>query len=127
MVRIGLIFLGGGVGSVLRYLVQGWIHKLSGATFPLGTMVVNISVCLVIGFLGGLFFGPRPINEDYRFAILTGILGGYTTFSAFGWETMRLTEDGEFLFAAVNVLVSVAAGLLAVWLGKAVAQMIYGA
>ena len=86
MYRITLIFAGGGAGSVLRYLVQGWVQRLSGASFPLGTVIVNISGCLVIGLLAGMFFGPRPINEDYRFAILTGILGGYTTFSSFGWE-----------------------------------------
>ena len=126
MYRIALIFAGGGGGSVLRYLMQGWVQRLSGSSFPLGTLIVNISGCFVIGFLGGMFFGPRPINEDYRFAILTGILGGYTTFSSFGWETMKLSDDREFLYAGLNVSLSIAIGLVAVWLGKQLVQAIYG-
>ena len=93
MYRILLIFTGGGSGSVLRYLVEGWLQRLWGTSFPFGTIVVNLSGCLIIGLLGGLFFGPRPINVDYRFAILTGVLGGYTTFSTFAWETLQLGND----------------------------------
>lgn len=126
MYRIFLIFAGGGAGSVLRYLVQGWTQRLWGASFPLGTVIVNLTGCFAIGLLGGLFFGPRPIHEDYRFAILTGILGGYTTFSTFAWETMRLSDDHEFLYASLNVVASVAIGLAAVWLGKQLVQIIYG-
>lgn len=125
MFRIVLIFVGGGFGSVLRYLMQGWVQRLAAATFPLGTVIVNLTGCLAIGFLGGLFFGPRPINVDYRFAILVGILGGYTTFSSFAWETMKLSDDREFLYASLNVIVSVAAGLAAVWLGKQLVQVLY--
>lgn len=126
MYRVTLIALGGGGGSVLRYFTQGWIQRLSGASFPLGTLIVNVSGCLVIGFLGGLFFGPWPIDEDYRFAILTGVLGGFTTFSSFGWETMKLSDDGEFLYASLNVVLSVVVGLVAVWLGKQLVRAIYG-
>lgn len=123
MDRILLIFLGGGVGSVLRYLVQGWFHR---PTFPLGTLLVNVAGCLLIGFLGGLFFGARPIAENYRFAILTGLLGGFTTFSSFGWETMQLTEDKQYLYAGLNVVLSVTLGLLAVWLGRQSVTLLYG-
>jgi CrcB protein len=126
MHRLVLIFLGGGCGTVLRYLVQGWVQKLAGPVFPLGTMVVNLSGCLVIGLLGSLLLGPRPIAEDYRFAILTGLLGGYTTFSTFGWETLKLTEEGEYLYAGLNVVLSVALGLTGVWLGRQLIHTIYG-
>lgn len=126
MYRVALIAVGGGGGSVLRYLTQGWVQRLSGASFPLGTLIVNVTGCLVIGFLGGLFFGPWPIDEDYRFAILTGVLGGFTTFSSFGWETIKLTDDGEFLYAGLNVALSVFVGLVAVWLGKQLVQAMYG-
>ncbi len=126
MLRILLIFGGGGLGATLRYLVQGWVQRWWGATFPMGTLVVNISGCLVMGFLGGLFFGAWPINEDLRFGILVGILGGYTTFSSFGWDALQLSSDREFLAAAGYVLLSVAIGLVAVWLGKQVSQLIYG-
>lgn len=126
MVRLLLIFLGGGLGSILRYLVQGWTQSWSGVSFPLGTLVVNVSGCLAIGFLAGLFFGPRPIQPDYRFAILTGILGGYTTFSSFAWETLSLAEDREFLYAGLNVGLSVVVGLLAAWLGRQLVLSLYG-
>lgn len=126
MYRLVLIALGGAVGAVLRYLVQGWTQRLISPAFPLGTLVVNISGCLLIGFLGGLFFGPRPIQEDYRFAILVGLLGGYTTFSTFGWETMRLMEDGEFSLALLNVGSSVVVGLAAIWCGQQAVRAIYG-
>jgi len=125
MYRVALIAVGGGGGSVLREFTQGWVQRLSGGSF-LGTLIVNISGCLVIGFLGGLFFGPWPIDEDYRFAILTGVLGGFTTFSSFGWETMKLSDDGEFLYAGLNVALSVFVGLVAGWLGKQLVQAMYG-
>jgi CrcB protein len=125
MYRIILIFAGGGIGSVLRHFIQGWAHR-PGVALPLGTMVVNITGCFLIGLLGGMFFGPRPINDDWRFAILTGILGGYTTFSTFGWETLRLGEDREFLLAGLNVAISVVVGLGAVWLGRQLVHHKYG-
>lgn len=124
--RILLIFLGGGFGSVLRYLVQGWFQPPARASFPLGTVIVNITGCLVIGFLAGLFSGPRLINEDYRIGILVGILGGYTTFSTFALETINLSEHREFLYASLNVVVSVVVGLAAVWLGRQLVQVLYG-
>lgn len=126
MFRILLIFAGGGFGSVLRYLIQGLGQRLIATPFPIGTFIVNVTGCFVIGLLGGLFYGPRPINEDYRFAIMTGILGGYTTFSAFGWESMQLSGDRQFILASVNVVASVLAGLFAVWLGKTIINVAYG-
>jgi CrcB protein len=132
--RIALIFVGGGAGSVLRYLVQGWVQSLllavfGRAVFPLGTMVVNVSGCLVIGLLAGMFFGPRamPINTDLRLAILVGILGGYTTFSSFSLETINLSDSREFLFASLNVILSVAIGLAATWVGKQWGEHLLGA
>lgn len=126
MVRLSLIFLAGGLGSILRYWVQGWTQRITTTAFPVGTLVVNISGCLVIGFLGGLFFGPRPVQEDYRFAIMTGLLGGYTTFSTFGWETMQLANNRAWLLAMLNVMLSLMIGLTAVWAGRQMAQAIYG-
>jgi CrcB protein len=126
MARLLLIFLGGGTGAVLRYLVGGWTQRWTTLPFPLGTLIVNISGCLLIGFLAGLFLGPRPINADWRFAILVGILGGYTTFSTFAWETLQLANDREWLHVGLNVVLSVVGGLLAVWIGRQVVLMIYG-
>ena len=130
MFRIALIALGGGGGSVLRYLVQGWVQaaaqRLGMRPFPLGTLLVNISGCFAIGFLATLFAGPRMIREDYRFAIITGILGGYTTFSSFSWESNQLANEREFLLASVNVGVSVVVGLIATWLGRELVVSLYG-
>jgi len=125
MFRVVLLFVGGGTGTLLRYSMQGWLSRGLMSTFPLGTLVVNVLGCFLIGFLGGMFFGPRPIGDDYRFGILTGILGGFTTFSTFGWETMQLTSDREFLAASANVILSVGVGLAAVWFGKQIVQMLY--
>ncbi len=126
MFRLTLIFLAGGAGSVLRYLIQQGTQRFTssgGMGFPWGTLVVNVSGCLVIGLMGGWFLGSRPVDEDYRFAIMAGLLGGYTTFSAFGWETMQLVDGRAYGAAVVNVVASVGVGLLAVWLGKQLAVM----
>lgn len=86
MTRLALIFLGSGVGSVLRYLLAGSVHRYAKGSFPLGTLAVNLLGCALIGLLAGLFTGPWLIREDYRIAILVGALGGFTTFSIFAFE-----------------------------------------
>jgi CrcB protein len=126
MAKFFLIFLGAGLGGVLRYVVGGGVQALTGESFPSGTLVVNLLGCLAIGFLGAAFAGPVLIREDYRTAILVGVLGGFTTFSTFGRETFSLAADREMLFAALNLLLSNGLGLAAVWLGTRVAQRIYG-
>lgn len=71
-----LIMAGGAVGSLLRYILQGWGQALTSGTFPLGTLGVNVIGCFVIGFLNFLFTGPWPIRADYRIGLLVGVLGG---------------------------------------------------
>lgn len=128
MLKLLLIAVGGAGGSVLRYLLGGWMQRWAGASWPLGTLLVNVSGCLLIGFLGSLFvpLGPIQIREEYKFGILVGILGGYTTFSTFGWETMNLAGGRQFGLAALNIILSVGVGLVAVWAGARVAQAMYG-
>jgi len=127
MLKIFLIALGGGIGSVLRYLVQGWTFKYFSTTFPLGVLVVNVSGCFAIGFFAGAWLtGPVMVREEYRAAILIGVLGGYTTFSTFSWETLRLADANQLLAAAANIILSVALGLVATWGGARMAQAIYG-
>ncbi len=120
--KLLMIALGGGLGSVLRYLVAGWTQALIVGPFPIGTLVVNVSGCLAIGFVNYLFTGPVPIQPEYRIGLTIGLLGGYTTFSTFGWETLALTSDGQGWRALGNVLLSVGMGLLGVWLGCRLAQ-----
>jgi len=126
MFRVLLIFLAGGCGCLLRYGLGGAVQRLTGSTFPTGTLTVNLIGCLLIGFLAALFTGPVLIREDYRVAILVGLLGGFTTFSTYGYETVGLTGDGQLRLAALNLLLSNGLGLAAAWLGARVAVAIYG-
>lgn len=127
MTKLVLIFIGAGVGGVMRYAIGGWVQGASGPTFPLGTLVVNVSGCLAVGFLAGAFTGPVLIREEYRIALLVGLLGGFTTFSTFGKETMALAGDREWALAGLNVVLSVVLGLAGVWAGTRLAEWIYGA
>lgn len=120
MLKIALIALGGGIGSVARYLLAGAAQRFGAATlpftFPLGTFTVNILGCLAIGALAA-WFNIAQIREEYRFALTAGFLGGFTTFSAFGLETFQLAADGQSRLAFANVVLSCALRLCAVWIG----------
>jgi CrcB protein len=122
MNKLLLIFLGSGLGGILRYLISGWAQRFANGSFPLGTLVVNFIGCLLIGFLAAAFAGRFLVREEYRIGLLVGILGGFTTFSAFGLETFRLTNDGQFWLAALNVVLSCALGFAAVWFGYRIAE-----
>ena len=127
MLKWILIAVGGAVGSVLRYAVQGMVgQEIRGQSFPIGTIVVNITGCLLIGLLAGFFDGPRLVREEYRVGLLVGVLGGYTTFSSFGLETFRLASDGQFRLALANMVVSCVVGFVAVWVGYRVAEKWFG-
>ena len=110
--------LGGFVGSAGRYLVGGWVHGLVPMTaFPIGTLVVNVSGCLAIGLLGGLIEVRQLFGPDLRVFLLIGVLGGFTTFSSFAYETLALTRDADFGRALLNVAAQVLLGFGAAWLG----------
>ncbi|MBI4719236.1 MAG: fluoride efflux transporter CrcB [Planctomycetes bacterium] len=117
-----LIGAGGAAGSMLRYALAGLAQRLAGGSFPVGTLLVNVTGCLAIGFLGAALTGPYVIREEYRIALLVGLLGGYTTFSSFGWETLALLNDGQMARATANVLLCNGLGLAAVWLGYRLAE-----
>ena len=126
MLKVLFIAAGGAIGSVLRYYVAGWSQHWAGGSFPLGTMIANVTGCLLIGFLATVLTGPVLIREEYRMGLLVGILGGYTTFSTFSWETNRLAEDSEWLLAGINIVVSLVACLVATWIGSRLALYLYG-
>ena len=127
MTRLILLFVGGGCGSLLRYSMTGWVQRLAvGNAFPLGTFSVNVIGCAMIGFLAPLLTGPVLIREEYRLAILVGLLGGFTTFSSYAWETIALSDDGQWWLAAANIVLSNVCGLGAAWLGARLAVAIHG-
>lgn len=121
-----LVFLASGIGGLLRYAVTGVMQAWWGPTFPIGTMTVNVVGCFIMGFLATTLTGPVMMREEYRIAILVGLLGGFTTFSSFGRETMTLLGDGEWTLAAINVVLSNVLGLAAVWAGAALSVKTYG-
>lgn len=117
MQKLFLLFIGSGLGGVLRYALAGGVQKMANGGFPLGTLAVNVIGCLLIGFLTAALSGRVLLQEEYRIALLVGLLGGFTTFSTFGLETFTLLNDGQTVRALWNIAVSVSAGLAAVWIG----------
>jgi fluoride exporter len=113
---------GGFLGTTARYLLGGLIQRWLPDTFPYATFVINVTGCLVIGFLGVLAQERLSLGADGRVFWMTGVLGGYTTFSTFGYETTLLLRAGSTVGAAVNVIGQVVLGVLAVWLGAAAAR-----
>lgn len=120
------VALGGALGSVLRYLLGTWTQILSKSIdFPYGTLAVNLIGCFVIGFLSHLAEARGVFTPESRAFIFVGILGGFTTFSSFGNETMNLFREGQSLNALANVGANVIFGLILVWLGRTVAYWIW--
>ena len=118
--------LGGAVGSVLRYLVSGWTQTgAGGSSFPTGTLVVNVGGCFIIGVLAQLGEARGFLGPDARALLMVGLLGGFTTFSAFGNETMNALRDGAVGLALLNVAANLGLGLAAVWIGRVAAHLIW--
>lgn len=120
-----LVGLGGGLGSLLRYGAGGLVqrHLPFGAAFPAGTLVVNALGSLAIGLLGGLAESRGLFGPAARQALFLGLLGGFTTFSSFSFETLQLARAGQWLLAGLNVGAQLALGLGAVWLGWVLGQL----
>lgn len=122
------IAIGGAIGSVARYGIGGLVSDKYGTTFPWGTLVVNVSGSFVIGILAALTAPEGKMTPQSRvFAtqlLVTGICGGYTTFSSFSLQTLNLLRDREWLYAGGNVLLSVILCIIAVWLGYVIGSML---
>ena len=123
MILILLVGVGGCFGAVMRYVVTNWVqdffHVLS---LPYGTLTVNLLGCLIIGLLGGLSESRNLLNQEARALLFIGVLGGFTTFSTFGYETVQLLRDGQSLAAFSNIGLQVCMGLVAVWIGYSISQ-----
>jgi len=126
MTNILLVGIGGFIGSVLRYLASGYVQQSTKSIdFPYGTLAVNVIGCFVIGFLAQLAESRGMFTSESRAFVFVGILGGFTTFSSFGNETLNLARDSQMMNALANVGANVILGLLAVWLGRSVSYLIW--
>ena len=115
MLAVGL---GGFVGSVARYRLGGLVlHHSLGSRFPFSTLAVNLAGCLLVGLLAGWIEHRGALGPNVRLLLVTGFCGGFTTFSAFGLETLYLLRRDAVWVAALNVAVSVAGGIAGVWIG----------
>lgn len=126
MTKLFLAGFGGFIGSALRYSIGGWVQNLSGSIrFPFGTLAVNLIGCLAIGCLSQLAETRGVFTAETRTLVFIGVLGGFTTFSAFGNETVNLWREGESLFALLNITAHLLLCLGAVWLSRAMAYQIW--
>ena len=120
------VALGGALGSVSRYLVGTWAQTASKSIdFPYGTLTVNLIGCFIIGFLSQLAETRGVFTPEIRALVFIGVLGGFTTFSSFGNDSINLLREGETFNALANVSANVILGLALVWLGRAVAYWIW--
>ena len=124
MGKLILIGLAGFIGTLSRYWLSGVVARRYGETFPMGTLLVNLVGCFLVGLLFYLLQERFLVNQTVRTVILIGFLGGFTTFSSFGLQTFTLLQDGEFGLAALNILGANVIGLVLVWAGYTLARIL---
>lgn len=123
-----LLYIGflGGLGCVSRYLVTVWTQHLFGRDFPYGTLLVNVAGSLFLGLLLTLGFRSLPLSQELRLGLSVGFLGGFTTFSAFSYQTWMLLEEGSFWSAGINIFLNVVLCLVGVFIGAIVGRQLVG-
>jgi CrcB protein len=126
LTRLVLIAVGAVLGALARYGLSGLVQRRLDSSFPGGTLVVNVVGCVVIGVILYLTEDRPMLRPEARLFLVVGVLGSFTTFSAFGYETFEMLRDGALRLALLNVLAQVVLGLGAVWGGHAVARAIGG-
>jgi CrcB protein len=121
---IWYVALGSAVGGVLRYLLGGWVQERAGTSFPLQTLLINVTGSLLLGFVQRYALETTAISAEVRTLLTVGVCGGYTTFSTFSLETVRMLEDGDWRRAALYIGLSVALSVGAALLGIALARTV---
>jgi CrcB protein len=116
------IAIGGAAGALLRFWMSSTVHTVVDSDFPYGTLAVNVLGSLLMGLLYVLFLERMTVGPEVRAAILIGLLGAFTTFSTFSMETLNLLEQADYMKAGMNVLVSVVACMMAVWMGVVIGR-----
>jgi fluoride exporter len=119
-----MVGIGGAIGSALRFWLGSYLGGRLGSRFPYGTFVVNISGSFLIGMILTVMAEKTQWSGNWRYLIPIGFIGGYTTFSAFEYETFRLFQDGQMVTAALNVALSVIVGFFGVWAGAVAGRSI---
>ena len=120
-----IVGAGGFIGSALRFVVSGWVQRLAAASvMPFGTLAVNVLGCLALGFLGGIAEHRQMLEPGQRLFLMVGILGGFTTFSTFAFESVALLQDAEIIRAALNTLAQIVLGFGAAFTGYILARVL---
>jgi CrcB protein len=123
LINAALVGTGGFIGAIARYGVSGFVQRSAAfSSFPFGTLAVNMLGCLMIGVAVGLVDSRQLFGPDVRLFALIGLLGGFTTWSTFGYETFALLRDADYLRAFLNVAIHLVLGLILVWAGYALAS-----
>ena len=125
MQNIILVALGGALGSVARYIVNVWSARLAGASFPWGTLTVNLVGSFLIGLFAEMIARKFDASAEMRIFLITGILGGFTTFSAFSLDAVSLLTRGDGVFGAVYIAASVGLSIAAVFAGLALGRSLF--
>lgn len=125
MDKVLLVGFGGFLGSIARYWLSGYVLDRTAGTFPWGTLAVNAIGCFVIGGLSELADAHALLSPDLRAFAVIGVLGGFTTFSAFGNETINLVRDRDWLVAGMNVMAHVVLAIGAVWAGRTAMHLLW--
>jgi CrcB protein len=119
-----LVAVGGALGSMTRYWVGSAIANSVGTKFPFGTLIINYTACMIIGFSLTVFAKRADLNPAWRFLVPVGFIGAYSTFSTYEWETLSTIRNGAFLLAALYAVSSFLLGLAAVWAGSLIAEIL---
>lgn len=125
MFKLLLVGFGGFLGSILRYITSGFVFRILGKPyFPYGTLFVNILGCFLIGFFSGLSENKQLFNPETRTFIFIGLLGGFTTFSTFGYEVFTFARDGQIISSLTNIVFQIIFGIGGVWFGYSMSKLI---